>query len=358
MTGAELYDKLKDVRISGGACAYTPEKVESMMPLINAINALKKERNAVILAHSYVSPEIVYGVADFTGDSYALAKDATTTTADTIVFAAVRFMGETAKILNPEKKVLIPGRESGCTLADAITGPDVIRLKKEFPEHTFVCYINTTADVKAECDVCVTSSNVYDIVETIPNDKIYFVPDKLMGQNIQEEMARRGVNKDIRLYPGTCYVHEEYDPEMIRFLRLKFPGVKVLSHPECSPGVARASDYVGSTAQMIDYVAKSRESQFAMLTECGLSSRLQVEFPGKKIVGSCTMCKYMKSNTLEGILRVLMKPRPEDEVVLDEDIRLRAQRCIDAMFDYVENKIPAAKIAKSRALETSEAVPH
>jgi quinolinate synthase len=349
MTGAELYDKLKDVRISGGACTYTPEKVEAMMPLVNAINALKKERNAVILAHSYVSPEIVYGVSDFTGDSYALAKDATTAAAGTIVFAAVRFMGETAKILNPEKRVLIPGRDSGCTLADAITGADMRRLRAEFPDFTFVCYINTTADVKAECDVCVTSSNVYDIVEAIPSDKIYFVPDKLMGANVIDEMARRGVNKDIRVYDGTCYVHEEYDPEMIRFLRLKFPGVKVLSHPECSPGVAKASDYVGSTAQMLDYVAKSKNDSFAMLTECGLSSRLQVEFPEKRIVGSCTMCKYMKSNTLEGILRVLMKPTPADEVTLDEDVRLRAQHCIDAMFEYVERKVPAFKAAKARA---------
>jgi quinolinate synthase len=199
-----------------------------------------------------------------------------------------------------------------------------------------VCYINTTADVKAECDVCVTSSNVYHIVETIPSDKIYFLPDKLMGQNLKVEMERRGVHKDIQVYDGTCYVHEEYDPEMVRFLRLKFPGVKVLSHPECNPGIIKVSDYVGSTSQMLDYVEKSKDSRFAMLTECGLSSRLQVEFPEKQIVGSCTMCKYMKSNSLEGILRVLLKPRPEDEVTLDEDVRVRALRCIDAMFEYVE----------------------
>ena len=341
MTGAELYEKLKDVRISGGACAFTPEKCESMAPLVNAINALKKERNAVILAHSYVSPEIVYGVADHTGDSYQLAKDATRTNADTIVFAAVRFMGETAKILNPEKRVLIPGTDTGCTLADAVTGDDVRRLRREFPDHTFVCYINTTADVKAECDVCVTSSNVYHIVETIPNDKIYFLPDKLMGRNLIDEMERRGVRKDIQVFDGRCYVHEEYDPEMVRFLRLKFPGVKVLSHPECNPGIIQVSDYVGSTSQMLDYVEKSKDGRFAMLTECGLSSRLQVEFPEKQIVGSCTLCKYMKSNTLEGILRVLLKPQPRDEVVLDEAIRLRAQRCIDAMFEYVEKKAPA-----------------
>ncbi len=342
MTGEDLFQKLSNVKISSGACAYSLEKCEAMLPLINAINALKKERNAVILAHSYVSPEIIYGVADFTGDSYGLAKDATRTDAGTIVFASVRFMGETAKILNPEKEVLIPGTDTSCTLADAVTGADVRRLRKEFPEHAFVCYINTTADVKAECDVCVTSSNVYDIVAAIPNDKIFFLPDKLMGKNLQEEMKRRGLhNKRIELYDGVCYVHEQYDPEMIQFLRLKFPGVKVLTHPESSPAVLHASDYVGSTSQMMDYVRDSKAGPFAVLTECGLSSRLAVEFPEKRIVGSCTLCKYMKSNTLEGILRVLLKPRAEDSVDLSEDVMKRARRCIDAMFTYVEGKTPA-----------------
>ncbi len=344
MTGAELHAKLREVKINGAACAYTPEKCETLIPLINAINALKKDRNAVILAHSYVAPEILYGVADFTGDSYGLAKDATRTRAGTIVFASVRFMGETAKILNPEKRVLIPGTETGCTLADAVAGEDVRRLRKEFPDHTFVCYINTTADVKAECDVCVTSSNVYDIVAAIPNQRIFFLPDKLMGKNLREEMVRRGLKKSIEVYDGVCYVHEQYDPEMVRFLRVKFPGVKVLSHPECSPGVLRASDYVGSTSQMMDYVGKSKDEKFAMLTECGLASRLMVEYPDKQFVGSCTLCRYMKSNSLEGILRVLLKPRPEDEIILSQDVMDRARHCIDAMFTYAEGKTPAATL--------------
>jgi quinolinate synthase len=344
MTGEELFQKLRDVRINGAACAYTPEKCESLIPMINAINALKKERNAVILAHSYVAPEIVYGVADFTGDSYGLAKDATRTQAETIVFASVRFMGETAKILNPEKRVLIPGTDTGCTLADAVTGDAVRRLRREFPDHAFVCYINTTAEVKAECDVCVTSSNVYDIVAAIPSDKVFFLPDKLMGKNLREEMERRGVNKRIEVYDGVCYVHEQYDPEMIRFLRVKFPDVQVLSHPECSPGILHASDYVGSTSQMLDYVAKSKQNRFAVLTECGLSSRLMVEHPEKQFVGSCTLCRYMKSNTLEGILRVLLKPRPEDAVEIPEDVIRRARACIDAMFAYADRPASAAAL--------------
>jgi len=341
MTGDELYEKLRDVKVNGALCAYSREKCATLAPTINLINELKKARNAVILAHSYVAPEIVYGVADFTGDSYGLSKDAMGTTASTIVFAAVRFMGETAKILNPDKDVLIPGKETGCTLADAVTGEDVRRLRREFPDHAFICYINTSAEVKAECDVCVTSSNVYDIVEHFPNDRILFLPDKLMGKNLREEMARRGVAKQIELYEGACYVHEQYDPEMVRYMRLKFPGLEVVSHPECSPVVAGSSDYVGSTSQILGHIGKSKKDDFLVLTECGLINRLEAEHPTKRFVGACTLCKYMKSNSLEDILRVLVKPRPEDRVVIAEDVRERALRCINEMFRYTD--LAAAK---------------
>ncbi len=336
VTAESLFEKLRDVKVNSNLCTYSLEKCAAMVPLINAINEIKKTRNAVILAHSYVAPEIVYGVADFTGDSYGLSKDAMGTQADTIVFAAVRFMGETAKILNPTKEVLIPGTDPACSLADAVTGDQVRELRRRFPDHAFVCYINTTADVKAECDVCVTSSNVNDIVEAIPNDKIYFLPDRLMGLNLRDEMARRGVKKDIQVFDGTCYVHEQYDPEVIRHIRLKFPKVEVVTHPECGPEVVKASDFVGSTSQMLAHVAKSKSETFLILTECGLVSRLQAEQPGKNFVGSCTMCRYMKSNSLEGILRVLIKPRPEDKVTLDEGIRVRALKSIEAMFRYTE----------------------
>ncbi len=336
MTAPELFERLKASKIGGKACTYTLEKCEELVPVINAINEIKKQRNAVILAHSYVSPDIVYGVADFVGDSYGLSKDAAATQADTIIFAAVRFMGETAKILSPEKQVLIPATDPGCSLADSITGDDVRRLKTLHPEHTFVCYINTTAEVKAECDVCVTSSNVYRIVEAIPNDKIFFLPDRLMGLNLRDEMARRGVAKEILLHDGVCYVHEQYEPEMVRFMRAKFDNLKVVSHPECSPEILRQSDYVGSTNQMLDYVTASKDSNFLMLTECGLASRLEVELPGKHFVGSCTMCRYMKSNSLREILRVLINPKPEDRIEIEESIRLRAHKCIDAMFKYAE----------------------
>jgi quinolinate synthase len=336
ITAQELYDKLKNIKVGGTVCHYSLKKCEEIVPVINEINELKAAKNAVILAHSYVSPEITYGVSDFVGDSYKLSRDAMTTSATTIVFAAVRFMGETAKILNPEKEVLIPSTLNGCTLADSIDGATVRKLRAEYPDYTFICYVNTTADVKAECDVCVTSANVYKIAETIPNDKIYFLPDKLMGENLKNEMARRGVKKDIKFYSGTCYVHEDYGIEEILKIRLEYPGAKVVSHPECNSDVVKNSDFVGSTEQMLAYMRETESKEFLMLTECGLSSRLQSEFPDKKLVGSCTMCKYMKSNTLENILRVLKNPQARDRVEFPEEIRMRALKSLEAMFRYTQ----------------------
>lgn len=336
ITAQQLHERLKNIKVGGSVCQYSLRKCAELVPLINEINELKAEQKAVILAHSYVSPEIIYGVADFVGDSYALSQDAVKTDAKKIVFAAVRFMGETAQILNPEKEVLIPASLDGCTLADSIDAKQVRALRKQFPDYTFVCYINTTAQVKAECDVCVTSANVYDIVERIPNKKIYFLPDKLMGKNLANEMKARGVEKDIQYYTGTCYVHEEYRPEEIFKIRLEYPNVKVVSHPECHPEVCKASDFVGSTAQMMHYMLETEAKEILMLTECGLSSRLQVEFPNKLLVGSCVLCRYMKSNTLQDILRVLKNPTERDRVVLDETTRQKALKCIQAMFYYTQ----------------------
>ncbi|MBL8014408.1 MAG: quinolinate synthase NadA [Candidatus Omnitrophica bacterium] len=338
ITAQELYERLKNIKLGASVCQYSLRKCEELVPLVNEINALKKEKNAVILAHSYVSPEIVYGVGDFVGDSYKLAKDAMSTTASIIVFAAVRFMGETAKILNPEKEVLIPSALDGCTLADAIDAATVRKLRQEFPDYTFICYVNTTAEVKAECDVCVTSSNVYKIAQNLPNDKIYFLPDKFMGINLQNEMKRLGAKKEIKYFSGTCYVHEDYGLEEIMKVRLEYPNALVVSHPECSAAVVEHSDYVGSTEQMLAFMRETKANEFLMLTECGLSARLESEFPEKKLVGSCTMCKYMKSNTLENILRVLKNPIARDRVIFSEDVRLRALKSLEAMFHYANLK--------------------
>ncbi|VAX35419.1 Quinolinate synthetase [hydrothermal vent metagenome] len=335
-TAQQLYETLKDIKVGKSVCQYSFKKCEELVPLINEINALKTEQNAVILVHSYVSPEIIYGVGDYVGDSYALSKNAKETKADLIVFAAVRFMGETAKILNPQKNVLIPGALDGCSLADSIDAAQVRALRKEFPDYTFVCYINTTAEVKAECDVCVTSANVYKIVENIPNDKIYFLPDQLMGKNLVLEMKRREITKDIKYFTGTCYVHEEYDSEQIFKIRTEYPQAKIVSHPECKPEICEQSDFVGSTSQMLNYMRETETKEFLMLTECGLSARLEKEFPEKRLVGTCTLCKYMKSNTLEDILRVLKNPTSKDYVNINEDIQKKALKSIEAMFKYTQ----------------------
>jgi quinolinate synthase len=331
-TAEELHSELKDIKLNGNTCLYSLEKCSTIVPQINAINKLKEEKNAIVLAHSYVTPDIIHTVADFVGDSYELSKRAKETSATTIIFSAVLFMAETAKLLNPDKTVIVPSHDNGCSLADSITGDQVKLLRNQYPEHTFFCYINTRADVKAECDVCVTSSNVYSIIENHPNDKIYFLPDRLMGQNLVNEMKKRGCNKTILFWDGTCYVHEEYEPEMIDYLKLEFPDVQVVSHPECHESIIEKSDFVGSTSQMVNYVKQTAAPSYFMLTECGLTSRLQLENPEKKFIGSCTMCKYMKANQLSDILKALSDPDPELIISIPQNVATKAINCIDAMF--------------------------
>ena len=336
ITVEQLYEKLKPIKVGSPLCEFTFEHCQRMYPAISRIEKLKREKNAIILAHNYVAPEILYGVADHTGDSYGLAKIARDSDAEVIVFPAVRFMAETAKILNPDKTVIDPNPDGGCSLADGITAADVRRLRKEFADHTFVCYINTTAEVKALCDVCVTSSNVYHIVETIDNDNIYFLPDKLMAMNVIDYLQNRGVKKNISWYDGTCYVHEEYAADAIDFVRSGNPGVDVLVHPECQPAVVQKADFVGSTTNMLNHVRESSDETFFLLTECGLTGILQSEFPDKRFVGSCTMCKYMKTNSLQDVLQALENPRPDQIIQLSPEVQQNALRCVERMFEYAE----------------------
>jgi len=302
-------------------------------PLTLEINRLKKEKNAVILAHSYVEPEIVYGVGDFKGDSYFLAEKASQARADVIVFAGVVFMAETAKILSPDALVVVPDRDSGCSLADSISGEDVRKMKALYPDAAVVCYINCTAEVKAESDVCVTSSNVYDIVAGLPEKRILFVPDRLMADNIRTEMASRGVDKEIISSDGTCMVHEEFTIEQIAEARRTFPGLKIVAHPECTSEVAEQVDFLGSTGEMMKYVKSTDAPYYLMLTECGLVSRLAVEDPEKNFIGGCRLCPYMKMNTLTKIRDALANPQAEQIITLEEDLSKRAARCIERMFE-------------------------
>ena len=336
MNAEDFYQKLKNV--DTGVCSYTRERCAQWLPWVDKIQKLKAQKNAIVLAHTYVNPEIIYGVADFVGDSYYLSDVARKSKAEVIVFVAVKFMAETAKILNPDKRVFQTSTNGGCSLADSISGAEVAELRRQYPEHTFICYINTTAAVKAQCDICVTSSNVYAIVENLANDKIYFLPDRLMAQNLQDYLQSKGLQKEVLYSSGACYVHETYDAEMIDYLRIKYPGVSVAVHPECAPSVASKADYVGSTSGIFDYVKNSPAKSHVLVTECGLSSRMRVEFPDKKIVGSCTFCRYMQSNSLESIAHTLEHLDPAMEIVLEAEEMARAKTCIDNMFAEVEKK--------------------
>ena len=302
------------------------------------IEALKQERNAIILAHSYVNPEIIYGVGDLVGDSYKLSVGAAENKKPVIVFAGVVFMAETAKILSPDATVLVPDIGSGCSLADSLTGEQLRAMKAEAGEDVAtICYINCNADVKAECDVCVTSTNVYDIVAKLPQKRILFVPDRPMAENIRVEMRERGIDKEILTSDGTCMVHDQFSPELIDEARQRYPGLAVVSHPECTIDVTSKSDFVGSTGAMMNYVKESDAPYYMMLTECGLVSRLEVENPEKRFIGSCKLCPYMKLNTLEKIRDVLKQPHPEHEIVLDDALRVKAEASLRRMIEMTES---------------------
>lgn len=331
-----LFKRLSTVECSSDK-KWTYERCQALASLTLEIRFLKEKRGAVLLAHSYVEPEIIYGVSDFTGDSYKLSRDAKEANADTIVFSGVVFMAETAKILSPNADVIVPDRNSGCSLADSLTGQQLRELKAQHPDAATVCYINCNADIKAECDVCVTSTNVYDIVAKLPQKEVLFVPDRLMAENIRVEMRRREVDKKILTSDGTCMVHDQFQAEIIDDARRRYPGLRVVSHPECLAEVTERSDFVGSTSAMMRYVRETEAPYFMMLTECGLVSRLEVENPEKNFIGSCKLCPYMKLNSLEKIRDALQQPRPEQFIHLDEDIRLRADRCIQKMFEMTES---------------------
>lgn len=333
-----LLSSLMHVECDPRGRTWNLDTCREIAPLTLEINRLKREKNAIILAHSYVEPEIVYGVSDFKGDSYYLSEMARDSSADMIVFAGVVFMAETAEILSPNATVVVPDSGSGCSLADSITGEEVRKLKALHPDAAVVCYINSTAEVKAECDVCVTSSNVYHIVANLPQNKVIFVPDNLMAQNVRADLKHRGVEKQIIASDGTCIVHEEFTVAQITAARAQYPGLKVVSHPECQLDVAAASDFVGSTSAMMKYVKDTKAPYFLMLTECGLVSRLEIEAPEKNFIGTCRLCPFMKLNSLEKIRDVLLSPRPDQIITLDEDLRQRAAACIDRMFELTPAK--------------------
>ncbi|MBN9568903.1 MAG: quinolinate synthase NadA [Alphaproteobacteria bacterium] len=310
-------------------------------PYVAEINRLKKEKNAVILAHNYMTPEIFYCVSDFRGDSLQLAREAAKTDAQVIIQAGVHFMAETSKILSPEKTVLIPDTRAGCSLAASITGADIRLLKQKYPGLPVVSYVNTSADVKAESDVCCTSSNAVAVVEDIAREKgvdtVIMTPDEYLAQNVAKQTAIK-----IITWKGHCEVHERFTAEEIRHYRAANPGVVVLAHPECPPDVVAEADFSGSTSAMIGYVGNHRPKRVVMVTECSMSDNVAQQYPDVEFVRPCNLCPHMKRITLPQILHAL--ETMTYEVLVDPVIAERAKAAVERMLAV---KIPAAAAAKA-----------
>ena len=314
---APLYDRVKSVIPSIEWPAFADD--------IDAILRLKRERDAVILAHNYQTPEIFHCVADIVGDSLALAREAAKTDAGMIVLAGVHFMAETAKLLNPKKRVLIPDLRAGCSLAESITAADVRLLRERYPGVPIVTYVNTSAAVKAESDICCTSGNARKIVESLGVPKVIMLPDEYLAQNIARET---GV--EIVTWAGHCEVHERFSAKDVRQLRAGHPGVVVLAHPECPPDVVAEADFAGSTAAMIDYVAKRQPARVVLMTECSMSDNVAVQNPGLEFIRPCNLCPHMKRITLSKIRRSL--ETLTHEVTIDPAVVPPARRAVERML--------------------------
>ena len=314
---ARLYDKVKSVILPAEWSAFAPD--------VEAILALKRERNAVILAHNYQTPEIFHGVADIVGDSLALAREAMATDADVIVLAGVHFMAETAKLLNPGRRVLVPDLRAGCSLAESITAADVRLLRQRWPGVPVVAYVNTSAAVKAESDICCTSGNARRIVESLGVPRVIMLPDEYLAQNVA---AETGV--EIVTWAGHCEVHERFSAADVRQLRAGYPGIVVLAHPECPPEVVAAADFAGSTAAMADYVGREKPGRVVLMTECSMSDNIAALHPELDFVRPCNLCPHMKRITLPNIRRAL--ETLQHEVTIDPAVAVAARRSVERML--------------------------
>ncbi len=304
-------------------------------PYVKAINALKRERNAVILAHSYMTPEIYHGISDFVGDSLQLAIKATEVEADVIVQCGVHFMAETSKILNPSKTVLIPDPEAGCSLAESITAEGIAEMRAKYPGAAVVTYVNTTAEAKAASDICCTSANAAQIVAAQETDTVIMTPDKYLAANVAKEVP----SKRIVWWEGSCVVHEQYTAQDIREFREWNPDTQIIAHPECPPEVIAEADFSGSTSGILDYVAKVRPKKAMLVTECSMASNISDEMPDVDFVGPCNMCPYMKKITLEKILWSLHSM--EGAVEVDPEVAEKARVAVERMIEVSRRKAAA-----------------
>lgn len=342
MSGEQIYQDLKD-KLSH----VVPDvELRYKAELILEINQLKTKRSVVILGHNYMEPTLFHSIPDFTGDSLALSRKAAETDKETIIFCGVRFMAETAKILNPEKTVLLPAKEAGCSLAASITAEDVRRLKERFPGVPVVTYVNTYADVKAESDICCTSSNAAAVVESLNADTVIFLPDEYLAKNVATETGKHiifpsGTKGEIEYetdldyqligWNGRCEVHEKFTVKDIKDIRQQFPEVVILSHPECSPEVVKASDFSGSTSAMARYVEETQAPQYLLLTECSMGDNIAAVNPDKEMLRLCSVrCPHMNEITLEDTLDSLRLNQYKIEV--PEGIRVRAYQAVERML--------------------------
>jgi quinolinate synthase len=315
---APMYARVKHV--------ITPMEWPYYAPLIMAINELKTQRNAVILAHNYMTPEIFHCVADFRGDSLQLAKEAARTDAKVIVQAGVHFMAETSKLLSPEKTVLIPDMRSGCSLAASITAEDVRMLREAYPGVPIVTYVNTSAAVKAECDITCTSSNAVKVVESLGAPRVLCIPDQYLAKWVQSQ-----TKVEVITWKGSCEVHERFTGEELNALRKDDPGLKIIAHPECPPDVIAASDFTGSTSGMIKWVKDNRPKKVVLVTECSMASNVAIEAPDVEFVRPCNLCPHMKRISLENIYESLV--HLQYEVHVDPDVAERARRAVERMVN-------------------------
>ena len=295
-------------------------------PLIYEINKLKKDKNAVILAHNYQTPEIYHGISDFSADSLALAVEASKTKADIIVMCGVHFMAETAKLMNPNKKVLLPDMRAGCSLSSSITGDDVRKLKKKNPGVPVVSYVNTSADVKAETDVCCTSANAVKIVNSLGVKKVIFLPDDYLAKYVASQ-----TDVEIISWKGTCEVHEKFTDVEINEIRKNNPEIKVIAHPECPPDVINASDFAGSTSGMIKYVRDNQPKKVMMVTECSMSDNVQIDNPNVEFIRPCNLCPHMKRITLPKILNCLKNE--SNEILMSDETIKKARKSVERMTE-------------------------
>ncbi len=304
----------------------TPMEWVHYAPLIKAINTIKKERNAVILAHNYMTPEIFHGVADIKGDSLQLAKEAAKAQADVIVQAGVHFMAETSKLLSPDKTVLIPDLRAGCSLAASITADDVRLLREAYPGVPIVTYVNTSAAVKAECDITCTSSNAVKVVESLNAPRVLLIPDEYLSKYVQTQ-----TKVEIIAWRGHCEVHERFTAAELLEYRDANPGVKIIAHPECPPDVINVADFTGSTSGMINWVKTNRPKKALLVTECSMASNVAAETPGVEFVRPCNLCPHMKRISLEAIYESLRDLK--HEVTVDPEVADRARRAVERMVN-------------------------